>query len=33
VVGEDVGDRRLRGFSRSVRAFDIRGLDASRVAS
>jgi class 3 adenylate cyclase/CheY-like chemotaxis protein len=32
-VGEHVGDRRLRGFSRSVRAFEIKGLDASRVAS
>jgi adenylate cyclase len=33
VVGEHAGDRRLRGFSRSVRAFDIKGLDASKVAS
>jgi class 3 adenylate cyclase len=33
VVGDQAGDRRLRGFSRSVRAFDIKGLDASRVAS
>jgi class 3 adenylate cyclase len=33
VVGEDVGERQLRGFSRSVRAFTIRGLDTSRTAS
>jgi adenylate cyclase len=33
VVGEHVGDRQLRGFSRSVRAFDIKGLDASKAAS
>jgi adenylate cyclase len=33
VVGDQAGDRQLRGFSRSVRAFDIKGLDASRVAS
>jgi adenylate cyclase len=33
VVGDQAGDRRLRGFSRSVRAFDVKGLDASTVAS
>jgi class 3 adenylate cyclase/CheY-like chemotaxis protein len=32
VVGEDVGDRKLRGFTRSVRAYSVRGLDNSRVA-
>ena len=31
VVGEDAGDRRLRGFSRTVRAFSIKGLDTSRT--
>lgn len=31
VVGEDVGERKLRGFSRSVRAYNVRGLDNSRV--
>lgn len=30
VVGEDIGERRLRGFSRAVRAVDIQGLDTSR---
>jgi adenylate cyclase len=33
VVGEDVGERRLRGFSRAFRAFDIKGVDTSRVGS
>jgi class 3 adenylate cyclase/CheY-like chemotaxis protein len=33
VVGEDAGNRDLRGFSRSVRAFDVRGLDNARVVS
>ena len=31
VVGEDVGRRDLRGFSRQVHAFDIKGLDNARV--
>ena len=31
VVGADIGDRRLRGFSRSFRAFEIKGLDTSQV--
>ena len=33
VVGEDVGSRELRGFSRTVHAFSVRGLDNSRVVS
>ena len=33
VVGEDVGSRELRGFSRSVHAFSIKGVDTSRVVS
>jgi class 3 adenylate cyclase len=30
VVGEDAGERELRGFSRSVRTYSVRGLDRSR---
>jgi class 3 adenylate cyclase/CheY-like chemotaxis protein len=33
VIGDDAGHRELRGFSRTVHAFTIRGLDNSRVAS
>jgi adenylate cyclase len=33
VVGEDAGARDLRGFSRSVRAFSVKGVDNSRTAS
>ena len=33
VVGEDVGTRDLRGFSRPVRAFEIRGLDNARAST
>jgi adenylate cyclase len=33
VVGEDAGARDMRGFSRSVRAYSIRGVDNSRVTS
>ncbi|MEU0093239.1 response regulator [Kribbella sp. NPDC006257] len=33
VVGEDAGYRELRGFSRPVHTFTVRGLDSSRVAS
>ncbi len=33
VIGEDGGERTLRGFSRSVRAFSVRGLDNSRILS
>jgi adenylate cyclase len=33
VVGEDGGSRDLRGFSRSVRTFSIRGVDNSRIVS
>jgi adenylate cyclase len=32
-VGELVGDLQLRGFSKPVRAYDIRGLDAARITS
>jgi class 3 adenylate cyclase len=31
VIGEDAGTRELRGFSRSVRTFQIRGVDNSRT--
>jgi class 3 adenylate cyclase/CheY-like chemotaxis protein len=33
VIGDDAGWRELRGFSRTVHAFTVRGLDNSRVAS
>ena len=33
VIGEDAGLREVRGFSRTVHAFSIRGLDNSRIAS
>jgi adenylate cyclase len=33
VVGEDVGERQLRGFSRPVRAVRVRGLDTLRTGS
>ena len=33
VVGEDAGSRELRGFSRSVHAFSIKGVDNSRTVS
>ena len=33
VVGEDVGSRELRGFSRSIHAFSIKGVDNSRTVS
>jgi len=32
VVGEDAGIRELKGFSRSVHAFDVTGIDNARVA-
>ena len=32
-VGEDAGVRELRGFSRSVHAFDVKGIDNARVGS
>jgi class 3 adenylate cyclase len=32
-VGEDAGIRELRGFSRSVHAFDVKGIDNARVVS
>ena len=31
VVTEPIGELALRGFSKPVRAFDVRGLDAARV--
>jgi len=33
VVGEDAGSRALRGFSRSIHAFSVKGVDSSRVVS
>ncbi|HEX6249267.1 MAG TPA: response regulator [Nocardioidaceae bacterium] len=33
VVGEDAGSRDLRGFSRSVHVFSIRGVDNARILS
>jgi len=33
IIGEDAGVRELRGFSRSVHAFDIKGIDNARVVS
>lgn len=33
VVGEDAGERELRGFSRSVRTYAVRGLDSARSVS
>jgi adenylate cyclase len=33
VVGEDVGSRELRGFSRRIHAFDVRGIDNARIVS
>jgi adenylate cyclase len=33
VVGDDAGTRELRGFSRSVHAFDVKGVDNARVGS
>jgi class 3 adenylate cyclase/CheY-like chemotaxis protein len=32
-VGNDIGDLTLRGFSRPIRAFDIKGLDEARLSS
>ena len=32
-VGEDTGTRELRGFSRSVHAFDLKGIDNARAES
>jgi adenylate cyclase len=33
VVADDVGMRVLRGFSRNIRAYDVKGVDSARVAS
>ena len=33
VVGDDVGTRELRGFSRAVRAYEIKGVDSARTSS
>ena len=30
VVGQDTGERKLRGFSRTVHAFDVQGTDDTR---
>ncbi|MDT4996126.1 MAG: adenylate cyclase, partial [Pseudonocardiales bacterium] len=32
-VGDDVGDLTLRGFSRPVHAYDVKGLDEARLSS
>jgi adenylate cyclase len=32
-VGEDAGIRELRGFSRSVHAYDVKGIDNARIVS
>ena len=33
VVGEDAGTRELKGFSRTVHAFDVTGIDNARIAT
>ena len=33
VIGDDVGQREVRGFSRNVHAFSVRGIDSSRTVS
>ncbi len=33
VVGEDAGDRQVKGFSRPVHAFSVMGLDSARTVS
>jgi adenylate cyclase len=33
VVGDDVGVRELRGFSRGIHAYDVKGIDSARAAS
>jgi class 3 adenylate cyclase/CheY-like chemotaxis protein len=33
VIGDDVGQREVRGFSRSVHTFSVRGIDSSRTVS
>lgn len=33
VIGDDVGQREVRGFSRSVHTFSVRGIDSSRTIS
>ena len=33
VVGEDAGDRQVKGFSRPVHAFTVKGLDSARTIS
>jgi adenylate cyclase len=33
VVGEDAGDRQVKGFSRPVHAFNVKGLDTARTVS
>ncbi len=33
VVGDDAGTRELKGFSRTVHAFDVTGIDSARIAT
>jgi class 3 adenylate cyclase/CheY-like chemotaxis protein len=33
VVGEDAGERQVKGFSKPVRAFNVKGLDSARIVS
>ena len=33
IIGDDVGQREVRGFSRNVHAFSVRGIDSSRTVS
>jgi class 3 adenylate cyclase/CheY-like chemotaxis protein len=33
VIGDDVGQREVRGFSRNVHAFSVRGIDSSRTVT
>ena len=33
VVGEDAGERQVKGFSRPVHAFHVKGLDSARIVS
>ena len=33
VVGEDAGEREMRGFSRKVHAYNVKGVDTARDVS
>ena len=33
MVGDEVGELTLAGFSRPVRVYDVKGLDSARVTS